>query len=285
MVPHGESLQRRRQTLRRLGLGLARVFRGPARPSRPLLRSLLLLLLLLLLGCLGDLCIVVVVVFHRRLSDSRLRRELPPYLLRGFAPVTILGFLATRRGVVRGVMTRGLSRPASGSRGRRERVRVLPLVHPLVLVLVHVVAIFLDVFPDVVASREPGAAGHGGREGGRARGRSRVDPRGRERRGLGPHVRGDDAHVPLDVAGSTQRRRSLELATDAGIVHAREPSGVAERSSQRRARIVYGRVNIHRDIRGSTCVVEEGAGEEGIGRAAGRENAIDKCRGGGGARI
>jgi hypothetical protein len=45
---------------------------------------------------------------------------------------------------------------------------------------------------------------------------------------------------------------------------------VAERSSQRRARIVYGRVNIHRDIRGSTCVMEEGAGEEGIGRAAGR---------------
>ena len=157
------------------------------------------------------------------------------------------------------MMTRGLWCPASGSRGRRERVRVLPLVYPFVLVLVHVVAIFLDVFPDVVASRESGAAGRGGREGGRARRRrSRVDSRGRERRGLGPDVRGDDAHVPLDVAGSPQRRRSLELATDAGIVHAREPSGVTERSSQRRARIVYGRVNIHRDIRGSTCVVEEG---------------------------
>ena len=62
---------------------------------------------------------------------------------------------------------------------------------------------------------------------------------------------------------------SLELATDAGIVHAREPSGVAERSSERRARIVYGRVNIHRDIRGSTCVVEEGAGEEGTGAQLG----------------
>ena len=45
-------------------------------------------------------------------------------------------------------------------------------------------------------------------------------------------------------------------------------------SSERRARIVYGRVNIHRDTRGSTCVVEEGAGEEGIGRAAGRKTRL-----------
>ena len=165
---------------------------------------------------------------------------------------TILGtLLGTLHVVIHVVTVRGRLRVATDGRGERVRVHVLPFVA--------VIAGFVFVFPDVVAGSEPRAGGHRpsrdvcvwrARRGCMGLWRMR-----RPGRGFRAGVRGHDARVPLDVPGLAKRRRAFELAADTVVVHAREPSGVAERRRDRRARIVYGRVDIHGDVRGFTCVV------------------------------